>query len=196
MSRRLGRTDEDFHRPTFKRVLASFAEVCARVLGNVLFSFYGRHDICGMKVVITDPRANVNDCLVRIREGLMLLRDVDPRRFRQVVRYVRRCLVWPGRYTAYDVWGGMHLASRHALQSGPTFLAGAFVHEAAHLRIAKRGIPYLGSLRARIEAVCVKEQAALLRKVSAEGIEGAKEAEAALRENWGISLDQARHHTD
>lgn len=155
-----------------------------RLFGRVFLRLYRKHRVCGIPVVVTDPRTDLNGFLTRIKLALELLRDADPRRFRIVARFVNHILVWPGDHTAYDGWGGIHLASRHVLSSGPTILASAFVHEATHLRIARRGIPYAKRLRRRIETLCVKEQASFLRKVPGEGPERAEEVEAGLAEPW------------
>jgi hypothetical protein len=155
-----------------------------RLWGRVFLGLYHKHRVCGITVVVTDPRTEVKDFLARIELALELLRDADPRRFRIVERFVNHILVWPGDHTAYDGWGGIHLASRHVLESGSAILASALVHEATHLRIAKRGIPYARRLRSRIERACVKEQAAFLRRLPGEGPRRADEVEAGLQDPW------------
>lgn len=159
-------------------------------LGRVFLALQPRHSVRGVNVVLSDPTVDRKECIDTIRAALDLLHDVDPRGLGVVSRHVRHILVWPGSYTAYDKWGGVHLAGRHVIGVPPTLLASALVHEATHLRIARRGVPYIPALRSRIEAACVRAQASFLRKALPEGPQWADQVEAGLREPWWTESDR------
>jgi hypothetical protein len=57
------------------------------------------------------------------------------------------------------------------------------VHEATHARIAKAGITYKQALRARIERLCVEEEAAFADKLP-QGQQLAADARRRLEEKW------------
>lgn len=161
-----------------------------RVVGKLFLRLHDRDVIRGVTVVLSDPRADRPTCLKSIQAALDLLYELDRRRFEALRRSVKHILVWPGSYTAYDKWGGIHLAARHVSGVPAPILASALVHEATHLRIVRRGIPYDNHLRSRIEALCVREQAAFLRKVPGRGAEWANEVEAGLKEPWWSEADR------
>ncbi len=160
------------------------------VIGRLFLRLHERHVIRGVTVVLSDPRVDRAHYLSLIQAALDLLHEVDPRRLRVLRRSVKHILVWPGSYTAYDTWGGIHLAAGHVPGVPAPILASALVHEATHLRIAKRGIPYNPDLRSRIEALCVQEQAAFLRKVPGQDPKWANQVEAGLKEPWWSEADR------
>ncbi len=160
------------------------------LIGKLFLMLHKRHVIHDVTVVLSDPGADPEQYLSSIRAALELLHEVDPRRFRVLHRSVKHILVWPGSYTAYDTWGGIHLAARHVPGVPAPILASALVHEATHLRVAKRGIRYIPDLRSRIEALCVQEQAAFLRKVPPDGPGWAKQVELGLKEPWWNEADR------
>lgn len=161
-----------------------------RFLGRLFLALHPRQAVRGIKVVFSDPVVDQKMCVDTIKAALDLMSDVDPRGFSMVTRYVNHVLVWPGSYTAYDKWGGIHLAARHAIGVPAPLLASALLHEATHLRISRRGIPYLPALRSRIEAACVKTQASFLRRIIPEGPAWADRVEAGLREPWWSEADR------
>lgn len=168
--------------------------VADRALGWVFLRLHRRYRVGGMTVILSDTSAAGDLSLQRIGSALDTLRSLDPARAARVGRWVKHVIVWPGHYTAYDKWGGIHLASRH-LAAPPVILASALVHEATHLRIAKRGIPYDPARRARIEKLCVQEQAAFLRKAPIDGPRWADQVEQGLNEPWWTEADrEARVH--
>jgi hypothetical protein len=140
--------------------------------------------VLGVRVIVSDTTVVEADCVAKLEAALILLRGVDARRFGQVRRYVAHVIVWPGDHTAFDRWGGIHFESRYLLDAPSEIVAAGLVHEAVHLRIERYGIEYRGSLRARIEHCCVREQAAFLRLLPGEGHRFAEEAEAALSNPW------------
>jgi hypothetical protein len=141
-------------------------------------------DVVGVRMMISDPAVDRIRCTAKLDDALQLLAAVDPNALRRVQQRVRHVLVWPGDYTAYDVWGGVHLASSHLMSARPAILAGMLVHEATHLRIAACGIPYAPEVRARIEEACVRQEAAFLRKVPEGGEEAAASTMESLQMPW------------
>jgi hypothetical protein len=121
--------------------------------------------------------------LARIAAAVELIGAFDRRRLASVTRNIRQIVIWAGDYTAYDQWGGIHLASSHLAVLSPASLAGALVHEATHLRIWRAGIEYEASRRERIERRCVEEQADFLRRLP-DGEEAAGEVLSDLENPW------------
>src|SRR5262245_19801712 len=117
----------------------------------------------GIRVVFSDSEADRSTCLTRIRAAIALLQTVDPGSHGRVLRYRQHLVIWAGHYTAYDLAGGVHVSSAYLADVSTAEFAGALVHEAAHLRIASHRIPYVASMRPRIEAVCVRQQADFFR---------------------------------
>jgi len=171
-------------RLSVKGVRGAIGRSLSRIVRIIFMKLHQQHVVRGVKVVLSDMTQRPEQALDSIRSALDILQETDPRRFLVVRRHVRHILVWPGSYTAYDAWGGIHLAARHLSEAPAEVLASAFVHEATHLRIAKLGIPYDPELRGRIEALCVDEQAAFLRKVSPQGSEWAEQVQAGLKDPW------------
>lgn len=144
----------------------------------------------GLRVILTDPSVDERQCLEHLEAAIDLMERTDRRWTRLVRRAIRHIVVWPGGYTAYDKMGGIHLSSSDLLAARPDILASALVHEATHLRIEKRGIRYDPATRGRIERLCVKQQAAFLRRVLPEGPVLAKQAEDGLGEPWWTEADR------
>ncbi len=143
-----------------------------------------RYDVHGIAVVISDSSADSLAVLERLRSVTRTIEDVDPRRWKKVLAEIRHIIVWPGDYTAYDRWGGIHLSTRYLMGAPVGIVAGGLVHEGVHLRIARAGIGYQPPLRARIEAICVKEQAAFLAQLPGDGPRWARDALNDLDEPW------------
>ena len=112
----------------------------------------------GMLLLFGDPRVSRTEVESRLSDALNILKRRDVRRYRVVREHVRHIFVWPGHYYACDRFGGIVLASRNTEDALAAELLGTLVHEATHLRIEARGIPYKQSLRDRIERRCVEEQ--------------------------------------
>lgn len=143
-----------------------------------------RHMVRGIPVVISDPQANIRAVLERLLSVTGTIADVDPRRWKKVLSNVRHIIVWPGDYTAFDRWGGVHLSTRYLMGASAGLVAGGLVHEGTHLRIARSGIRYQPEARARIEALCVKEQAAFLAQLPGDGPRWAEDALRDLEDPW------------
>ena len=114
--------------------------------------------IHGMLLLFGDPRVSRAEVERRLSDALNILKRRDVRRYRVVRKHVRHIFVWPGHYNGYDRFGGIVLASRNTKDALAAELLGTLGHEATHLRIEARGIPYKQSLRGRIERRCIEEQ--------------------------------------
>lgn len=156
-----------------------------QALSALLLRLYPRRRVEGLRITFTDLDVNRDATVARLAEAFRTLRQVDERQLRAVKRYVRHVVVWGGHYTAYDQLGGIHLSSSHLVDLTDAVLASVFVHEATHLRLIKHRIKYHGHNRARIERVCVRQQADFLRKLPEDGgAEFAAVVEQALETRW------------
>ena len=168
-------------------MLRCLRRTVSRVSRAAFFIVHKKYDVSGVVVIVSDPVAPIVDSLQKVRAALDLIATTDARCYRIVKKYVRHVIVWPGDYTAYDRWGGIHFAREYLEDANTPLVAAGLVHEATHLRIARSGIPYDPELRARIEALCVREQAAFLRRVAdPRGEAWAIEAEEHLSRPWWI----------
>lgn len=150
----------------------------------VFMALHTKHELSGVRVIVSDSTVSEVECIEKLQAALVLLLAVDSQRYRLVKRFLAHIIVWPGDYTAYDRWGGVHFASHYLLEAPAGIIAAGLVHEAVHLRISRRGIEYHESARARIEHRCVREQAEFLRRLPPDGNRWADEAEAALSSPW------------
>jgi hypothetical protein len=159
----------------------TIAHVVHLVTGTYLLLF-PKIAVRGQRVIFTDLAADRNRWRDRLEGTLKLLAEAG--RHRGALHRIRHIVVWPGHYTMADRWGGIHLSS-DSLDLDDIVLAGVLVHEATHLRIRKHRIKSIPSQRARIEAICVKAQAAFLREVGGEyGPLLASTVEEALGDPW------------
>ena len=155
------------------------------LLRTAFFATHGRHDVHGKRVLISDPHADKSMVLADLKAAILVLENVNPKLFGAVLRYVGHIIVWPGDYTAYDSWGGVHLSAAYLRKAPAEIIASGLVHEYVHLRVERCGISYEGEARARIETLCVRHQAAFLRETKHEHSEAwALEAEIGLKDRW------------
>src|SRR5262249_31991719 len=139
------------------------------LIGRIVLRLQRGYEVRGVRIIVTAPNVKPEECIERIEAALTLIERTEARAARLFSRIVRHVLVWPGTYTAYDKLGGIHLAADDLLSASPLVLASAFVHEATHLRIERLGVPYDEEIRARIEGICVREQASFLSLVPPDG---------------------------
>ena len=166
----------------------SLREWLRRAAAKVL----GSREIHGLTVLFgefTVPRETV---IARLELALSQLRDHDQRRYRWVQEYVGHILVWPGHYSAYDKLGGILLSADHVRDCSVGELLGIVVHEATHLRLARRGIRYTKKLRARIEARCVEEQIEAMKNCHFIDNQIADEIRRELEAPWWREEDRRR----
>lgn len=160
--------------------------------GRGLLRLFPRVTVSGMKTIISDLDAPRQACLERLGESIETLRYADERRSKWLSRYVRCIVIWKGHYSFADRFGKVFISSEYLLEAETERVAGVLVHEATHHRLKRFGIRTTAPLKARIEAVCVTEQADFLRKFGARGHEWASDLEHALLELpwWGVVPEQ------
>jgi hypothetical protein len=123
--------------------------------------------------------------LRRVEEALSLIKVYDRLRYDRITRDLER--VWVrtlfGNDAQYNhAMNACELDVRFVLAatSGPAMIASTIVHEATHARILRRGIEYEEPVRARVEAVCVRRELALAKKLP-NGLEVQERAGHLLR---------------
>ena len=100
----------------------------------------------------------------RVEEALALLRSVDPRRYRRLLRHLPR-LTHSRVGTHYDATADAACIDV-ALEGGTWRLAAALVHEATHAWLLKaRRLDYQGPARERHERLCLREEYRFLTRV-------------------------------
>ncbi len=156
----------------------------ASVVGAAYLRLHRRYRAGGLRVAISTRAINVTSALDRLEKALEFIAEVDPIARKRIATYVDHIVVWPGPYSAANRWGGVHLSAEYLMIARQPRLAGTLVHEATHLRIKSRGIPYRSSLRERIERACIREEAHFLRRIPDTGEDFAREVEAELESEW------------
>lgn len=130
-----------------------------------LFFLSPRVSLDGLEIVdvAEEDSARMLECL---REALRVLERNDPRRYRRLKRDVRRIVVMKVGQPEYAAEvGACLLRSRYVREGGAAEVATTLVHEATHARLSSFGIGYGRTLRARVEAICVKEQIAFAERL-------------------------------
>lgn len=95
----------------------------------------------------------------RVGEALKLVREIDAPRFQRIRRDIRRILVVKAGGPEYWPLADGFILNRDYVTDAPIeLIALSIVHEATHARLWKLGFRYHRSLRARIEAVCVRSE--------------------------------------
>lgn len=156
-----------------------------RAVSALLLRLYPTRRVADIRIVFTDLAADRDATEERLTAVFETVRRVEERAFVAVKRYVKHVVIWGGHYTAYDQLGGVHLSSAWLADSSDVELAAALVHEATHLRLIRLGVRYKDEQqRARIERLCVKRQAAFLRRAQDGGADLAAELERALERPW------------
>ena len=156
----------------------------AATLRMAVLPMFEQHSQMGVAVYSSVLDVDTSPMAAKLRIALDILRTTDERQYRFVLRYIRQVVLWAGDHTAFDRFDGVHLASNYLMSAPPEQIAAALVHEAVHLRIAARGIPYHPRLRGRIERICTLAEASFLRRCGTDGSRWAGEAEAGLLDPW------------
>jgi hypothetical protein len=120
----------------------------------------------------------------RLGEALRLVRNIDPPRFQRIRRDIRRILVVKAGGPEYWPLAGGFILNRDYVTEAPVELVAlTIVHEATHARLWKLGFRYRQSLRARIEAVCVRSEIRFAGGLPA-GVTWIRHAEEKLEHPW------------
>jgi hypothetical protein len=138
----------------------------------------------GLDVFFVDPGVSRERVRERLAEALAHLKQCDRRRYNLVHRQIRHVMVWPGHYNAYTSLGGVLLASEHIQDATPAETIGTLVHEAVHLRMARRGVRAGGDRQAKIERRCLAEQVDSLLRCSLITPSTADKIVGALSTEW------------
>ena len=102
----------------------------------------------------------------RAQRALELMERYDPRRLARIRDDVRMIGGMVGPNSKYDPDGRNILLTQSLVLKGTAAeVAMTIVHEATHARIVDRGIHYFPANRARIEAACVRQEAAFARRL-------------------------------
>lgn len=180
--------------------MSTRCRICVRALlslgGAAYLTLHRRHYACGLRLAISAPDINGADAVSRLEGAIALISAIDPPARRQINKYVRHIVIWPGPYSAANKWGGIHLSAEYLMIARQARLAGTLVHETTHLRIARLGVPYHPPLRERIEKLCIREEAHFLRRVPGDGESLAREVEAELETDWWTDASHNRTITD
>jgi hypothetical protein len=106
----------------------------------------------------------------RVEEGLQLIRQHDPIRYRRVIRDLER--IWitllPGPLGHYRQELKLcALDERYVVaeDTTPELVASVIVHEATHARLSRCGIGYDEPIQGRVEAVCFRRELAFADKL-------------------------------
>jgi hypothetical protein len=104
-----------------------------------------------------------------VQDALDLISKYDPRRSRRLHRDLRRIWVGATPYRGeYDSELDMCVLQFEYVVSpdtSPARLALTIAHEAMHARLARRGIGYSESVRARVERICILSEIDLAERL-------------------------------
>ena len=120
----------------------------------------------------------------RLAEALLLIRQVDAKRFIRIRRDVRRILiVRSGGPEYWPLADGFVLDSLYVANAPIERIALSIVHEAVHARLWKMGVDYRSALRSRIEKLCVHSEIAFASQLPQGGVL-LEQARAKLANPW------------
>ena len=175
-----------------------------KILRRVLLSMQAQNEIARFEgIIISDPDDNVS-FRKTVLAALLLIKDLDPRRFRRIQAFVKWVVNVPlayggGEYSystrtcrldfEKSVW------EPHANYAS-AICARMLVHEATHGVINARRIPYSRQLRSRIERLCVREEQRFLSLIAQSQPQVAKAVwhdfdESQWHESWTDSRSQS-----
>jgi hypothetical protein len=144
---------------------------------NLRFGLIGadRASLFDMRVAIvaSDVGGDAAGALERLRAALSLMRDSDPRRFRRFRDDVHTIVICASRGPAAGFIPRASLCFVDAgflLKASAGGLAVVLVHEGAHARIDRAGVPPFPDLRSRFERRCIIEELAFMHRLAATGM--------------------------
>ncbi len=135
-----------------------------RWIRSATYRFSYKRTLCTIPVAIFAPDADEKAvCYPKIQAALRLVEQHDPRRFRQLQRYVRAIIlgahpIYSAQWFEEDRTCELGLAYVMASTTTPSRLAATIIHETTHARLFRLGIDYAEARRARVEAICYKAQ--------------------------------------
>lgn len=115
-------------------------------------------------LLFTDERSD--EVVEKIEAALTLIREVEPHRFRRLVRDLGCIVVLrAGGPEFLPPIRGCLLGQSLVLNNTITGLALMIVHEAAHARLWRRGFSYDPALRSRVERACIGQEIDLAERL-------------------------------
>ena len=152
-------------------------------IGTIVLRCFPHGYARGFRVVFVNLDADRALCLTRLQEAIDMVASAGSS-FQANLRRIRHLAVWTGCNASTDTLGGVQLASEDITDLPAIILAAVLIHEGTHLRVAAHHIKYEGSLRARIEELCVREETRFLRKFGDNGAKLAAVVEETLKQKW------------
>ncbi|MBX9908508.1 MAG: hypothetical protein K2Z25_07320 [Beijerinckiaceae bacterium] len=121
--------------------------------------FTERRTIDGIRLAVSGGQ----HALDRIEQALVLIRQHEPMRYRRMKMDVDLIGVWllPGPLGCFDTSSRASIIDRRFVLDDvttPAMIASVIVHEASHARLESLGIDYPEDRRARIEALCKRQE--------------------------------------
>ena len=153
-----------------------------KTLRCILLSLQAKNEVAKFEgITLSDADENVS-FRETVLEALRLVKDLDPRRFRRIQRYIKWVVNVPLAYGGGEYAYSMRTCRLDFERSvwepyanyATALCARMLVHEATHGVLYAQGIPYSGQLRSRIERLCVREEQRFLSLVAESRPEVAK----------------------
>jgi hypothetical protein len=162
------------------------------ILERFLFRIYHEHVQDGITIYADKADGPVDQVHERIAAAFRLIDRLDPARARRMRTLLPNIMVLARVPTQF--WAGTKtcVVDRNFLDTASdAYLACALVHEAAHARLRRRGIGSTPRSVGRVEAVCIRDEIAFLKRLPRDEYPGtdrlieylANLAAAGVREN-------------
>lgn len=159
-----------------------FLRPLEKLLKRSLLSLQAENEVARFEgIVISDGDDNPS-FRETVLAALQLIKELDPRRFRRIQRYIKWVVNVPLAHGGGEYAYSMHTCRIDFEQSvwqpwgdqAFVLCADVLIHEATHGVLNARNIPYSSQLRSRIERLCVREGQRFLSRVSEARPEVAK----------------------
>jgi hypothetical protein len=145
-----------------------------KVLKRVLLSLQAKNEVARFEgIILSDSDSNVS-FRETVLGALQLIKDLDPRRFQRIQKYVKWIVNVPLAYGGGEYSYSMRTCRLDFERSvwephanyASALCARMLVHEATHGVINARRIPYSSQLRSQIERLCVREEQRFLSLIA------------------------------
>jgi hypothetical protein len=160
----------------------------------LVFRFSIRREVHGIQLVVPSANDQAPAFFEKTKQALELIRKADPRRWAKIPQLLPRIvlILGGGEFYHRDLHAYIvdlpSLRARSALE-----LASAIVHESTHARINRFGAFYSPALRPRVEALCISQEIAFLRRFPESGALVTSKQESLKNPWWSDeSLNQRR----
>lgn len=133
-------------------------------------------DVDGVRIVVF-AGGDVSHNTERVAEALHLIARYTPHRYQRLVRDLQWVIAVPHANFQFlpSIWG-CAVDAEWLDRAGVVDIACVVMHEATHARLWRMGFRYAPDCRERVERLCLKAEAELLRRMGRE-----KDATAALK---------------